>query len=110
LPEPPIADRAWLDEAAVEKQGRRLLALAAKTVLIGQHGRAPSIDYLVDQAHRAAAPRSPQIPAPAVASRRLPRAGKRQGMETRRNARLGQRRDCSGRPLASGGHGPIHIR
>src|SRR3954464_4455716 len=38
------------DEAAVEKQGRRLLALGCKTVLIkGGHGEgAESIDYLVD--------------------------------------------------------------
>jgi hydroxymethylpyrimidine/phosphomethylpyrimidine kinase len=38
------------DEAAVEKQGRRLLALGCKVVLIkGGHGEgAESIDYLVD--------------------------------------------------------------
>jgi hydroxymethylpyrimidine/phosphomethylpyrimidine kinase len=38
------------DEAAVEKQGRRLLALGCKTVLIkGGHGQgAESIDYLID--------------------------------------------------------------
>jgi hydroxymethylpyrimidine/phosphomethylpyrimidine kinase len=38
------------DEAAVEQQGRRLLALGCKTVLIkGGHGQgAESIDYLID--------------------------------------------------------------
>ena len=49
------------DEAAVEQQGRRLLALGCKTVLIkGGHGQgAESIDYLIDSSGVAtlAAPR-----------------------------------------------------
>ena len=44
------AEGVAADEAAVEKQGRRLLALGCKTVLIkGGHGEgAESVDYLVD--------------------------------------------------------------
>ena len=97
------------DEAAVEKQGRRLLALGCKVVLIkGGHGEgAESIDYLIDSSGVTA------LAAPRIATKNTHGTGcslssaiaaglaKGEGMETRRAQRqgLGQRRDCGGGPF-----------
>ena len=97
------------DEAAVEKQGRRLLALGCKAVLIkGGHGEgAESIDYLIEflRCHRTrrAAHRHKKYPRHRLLALLgdCRGAGEGRGHGNRRAQRqgLGQRRDCRGRPL-----------
>ena len=97
------------DEAAVEKQGRRLLALGCKAVLIkGGHGKgAESIDYLIDSNGTIA------LAAPRIATKNTHGTGcsfvlgdcrgtgEGRGHGNRRAQRqgLGQRRDRRRRPL-----------
>ena len=107
------------DEAAVEKQGRRLLALGCKAVLIkGGHGEgAESIDYLIDSSGVIA------LAAPRIATKNTDGTGcslssaiaaglaKGEGMESAvRNAKA-----CASAAIAAAdrfsvghGHGPIH--
>ena len=97
------------DEAAVEKQGRRLLALGCKAVLIkGGHGEgAESIDYLIEfhwchrtgrAAHRYKKYARHRLLALLGDCRRV---GEGRGHGNRRAQRqgLGQRRDCRRRPF-----------
>ena len=97
------------DEAAVEKQGRRLLALGCKAVLIkGGHGEgAESIDYLVgrerhDHAGRAAH-RDEEYPRhrllAVIGDCRRACKGRGHGDRGSQRQGLGQRRDCRRRPL-----------
>ena len=97
------------DEAAVEKQGRRLLALGCKAVLIkGGHGEgAESIDYLINSSGVIA------LAAPRIATKNTHGTGcslssaiaaglaKGEGMESRRAQGQGlrQRCHCRCRPL-----------
>ena len=107
------------DEAAVEKQGRRLLALGCKTVLIkGGHGEgAESIDYLVDSSGVVA------LAAPRVATKNTHGTGcslssaiaaglaKGEDMETAvRNAKawVSAAIAAADRFSVGHGHGPIH--
>ena len=107
------------DEAAVEKQGRRLLALGCKTVLIkGGHGEgAESIDYLVNSSGVIA------LAAPRVATKNTHGTGcslssaiaaglaKGEGMETAvRNAKawVSAAIAAADRFSVGHGHGPIH--
>jgi hydroxymethylpyrimidine/phosphomethylpyrimidine kinase len=107
------------DEATVEKQGRRLLALGCKTVLIkGGHGQgAESIDYLVDSSGVIA------LAAPRVATKNTHGTGcslssaiaaglaKGEGMETAvRSAKAWVSAAIAGadRFSVGHGHGPIH--
>ena len=107
------------DEAAVEKQGRRLLALGCKTVLIkGGHGEgAESIDYLVDSSGVIA------LAAPRVATKNTHGTGcslssaiaaglaKGEAMETAvRNAKawVSAAIAAADRFSVGHGHGPIH--
>ena len=107
------------DEAAVEKQGKRLLALGCKAVLIkGGHGEgAESIDYLINSPVSPCSPRraSPRkIPtAPAARSSSAIAAGlaKGEGMETAvRNAKAWVSAAIAeaDRFSVGHGHGPIH--
>jgi len=107
------------DEATVEKQGRRLLALGCKAVLIkGGHGEgAESIDYLVDSSGVTA------LAAPRVATKNTHGTGcslssaiaaglaKGEGMETAvRNAKawVSAAIAAADRFSVGRGHGPIH--
>ena len=107
------------DEAAVEKQGRRLLALGCKAVLIkGGHGEgAESIDYLVDSSGVTA------LAAPRIATKNTHGTGcslssaiaaglaKGDGMESAvRNAKAWVRAAIAAadRFSVGRGHGPIH--
>ena len=107
------------DEATVEKQGRRLLALGCKAVLIkGGHGEgAESIDYLVDSSGVTA------LAAPRVATKNTHGTGcslssaiaaglaKGEGMETAvRNAKawVSAAIAAADRFSVGHGHGPIH--
>ena len=107
------------DEATVEKQGRRLLALGCKAVLIkGGHGEgAESIDYLVDSSGITA------LAAPRVATKNTHGTGcslssaiaaglaKGEGMETAvRNAKawVSAAIAAADRFSVGRGHGPIH--
>ena len=107
------------DEAAVEKQGRRLLALGCKAVLIkGGHGEgAESIDYLVDSSGVIA------LAAPRIATKNTHGTGcslssaiaaglaKGEGMETAvRNAKawVSAAIAAAYRFSVGHGHGPIH--
>jgi hydroxymethylpyrimidine/phosphomethylpyrimidine kinase len=107
------------DEAAVEKQGRRLLALGCKAVLIkGGHGEgAESIDYLIDSAGVIA------LAAPRIATKNTHGTGcslssaiaaglaKGEGMETAvRNAKawVSAAITAADRFSVGHGHGPIH--
>ena len=107
------------DEAAVEKQGRRLLALGCKVVLIkGGHGEgAESIDYLVDSSGVIA------LAAPRIATKNTHGTGcslssaiaaglaKGEGMETAvRNAKawVSAAIAAADRFSVGHGHGPIH--
>ena len=107
------------DEAAVEKQGRRLLALGCKAVLIkGGHGEgAESIDYLIDSSGVTA------LAAPRIATKNTHGTGcslssaiaaglaKGEGMETAvRNAKawVSAAIAAADRFSVGHGHGPIH--
>ena len=107
------------DEAAVEKQGRRLLALGCKAVLIkGGHGEgAESIDYLIDSSGVVA------LAAPRIATKNTHGTGcslssaiaaglaKGEGMETAvRNAKafVSAAIAAADRFCVGHGHGPIH--
>ena len=107
------------DEAAVEKQGRRLLALGCKAVLIkGGHGEgAESIDYLIDSSGVIA------LAAPRIATKNTHGTGcslssaiaaglaKGEGMETAvRNAKawVSAAIAAADRFSVGHGHGPIH--
>jgi len=107
------------DEAAVEKQGRRLLALGCKAVLIkGGHGEgAESIDYLVDSSGVTV------LAAPRVATKNTHGTGcslssaiaaglaKGEGMESAvRNAKawVSAAIAAADRFSVGHGHGPIH--
>jgi hydroxymethylpyrimidine/phosphomethylpyrimidine kinase len=107
------------DEAAVENQGRRLLALGCKAVLIkGGHGKgAESIDYLVDSSGVTA------LAAPRIATKNTHGTGcslssavaaglaKGEGMETAvRNAKawVSAAIAAADRFSVGRGHGPIH--
>ena len=107
------------DEATVEKQGRRLLALGCKAVLIkGGHGEgAESIDYLVDSSGVTA------LAAPRIATKNTHGTGcslssaiaaglaKGEGMETAvRNAKawVSAAIAAADRFSVGRGHGPIH--
>jgi hydroxymethylpyrimidine/phosphomethylpyrimidine kinase len=107
------------DEATVEKQGRRLLALGCKTVLIkGGHGEgAESIDYLVDSSGVTA------LAAPRIATKNTHGTGcslssaiaaglaKGEGMETAvRSAKAWVSAAIAeaDRFSVGRGHGPIH--
>jgi len=107
------------DEAAVEHQGRRLLALGCKTVLIkGGHGEGTeSIDYLIDSSGVIA------LAAPRVATKNTHGTGcslssaiaaglaKGEGMETAvRNAKawVSAAIAAADRFSVGRGHGPIH--
>ena len=107
------------DEATVEKQGRRLLALGCKVVLIkGGHGEgAESIDYLVDSSGVTA------LAAPRIATKNTHGTGcslssaiaaglaKGEGMETAvRNAKawVSAAIAAADRFSVGHGHGPIH--
>jgi len=107
------------DEAAVEKQGRRLLALGCKAVLIkGGHGDgAESIDYLVDSSGVTA------LAAPRIATKNTHGTGcslssaiaaglaKGEGMETAvRNAKawVSAAIAAADRFSVGHGHGPTH--
>ena len=97
------------NEAAVEEQGKRLLTMGCKAVLIkGGHGEgAESIDYLVgserhDRAGRAAHcdPKYPRHRLFAVVGDcRRARKGRGHGDRGSQRQSLGQRCDCSGGPL-----------
>jgi hydroxymethylpyrimidine/phosphomethylpyrimidine kinase len=107
------------DEAAVEKQGRRLLALGCRAVLIkGGHGEgAESIDYLIDRAGVIA------LAAPRIATKNTHGTGcslssaiaaglaKGEGMESAvRNAKafVSAAIAAADRFSVGHGHGPIH--
>ncbi|MEH2526430.1 MULTISPECIES: bifunctional hydroxymethylpyrimidine kinase/phosphomethylpyrimidine kinase [unclassified Bradyrhizobium] len=107
------------DEAAVEQQGRRLLALGCKAVLIkGGHGEgAESIDYLIDSTGVTA------LAAPRIATKNTHGTGcslssaiaaglaKGEGMETAvRNAKawISAAIAAADRFSVGHGHGPIH--
>ena len=107
------------DEAAVERQGRRLLALGCKAVLIkGGHGEgAESIDYLIDSSGVTA------LAAPRIATKNTHGTGcslssaiaaglaKGEGMETAvRNAKawVSAAIAAADRFSVGHGHGPIH--
>jgi hydroxymethylpyrimidine/phosphomethylpyrimidine kinase len=107
------------DEAAVEKQGRRLLALGCKAVLIkGGHGEgAESIDYLVDSSGVTA------LAAPRIATKNTHGTGcslssaiaaglaKGEGLESAvRNAKawVSAAIAAADRFSVGHGHGPIH--
>ena len=107
------------DEAAVEKQGRRLLALGCKAVLIkGGHGEgAESIDYLVDSSGVIA------LAAPRIATKNTHGTGcslssaiaaglaKGEGMETavrKAKAFVSAAIAAADRFSVGHGHGPIH--
>ena len=107
------------DEAAVEKQGRRLLALGCKAVLIkGGHGEgAESIDYLIDSSGVIA------LAAPRIATKNTHGTGcslssaiaaglaKGEGMEIAvRNAKawVSAAIAAADRFSVGHGHGPIH--
>jgi len=107
------------DEAAVEKQGRRLLALGCKAVLIkGGHGQgAESIDYLID------ANGTIKLAAPRIATKNTHGTGcslssaiaaglaKGEGMETAvRHAKawVSAAIAAADRFSVGRGHGPIH--
>ena len=107
------------DEAAVEKQGRRLLALGCKAVLIkGGHGEgAESIDYLVDSSGVTA------LAAPRIATKNTHGTGcslssaiaaglaKGEGVESAvRNAKawVSAAIAAADRFSVGHGHGPIH--
>jgi hydroxymethylpyrimidine/phosphomethylpyrimidine kinase len=107
------------DEAAVEKQGRRLLALGCKAVLIkGGHGEgAESIDYLVDSSGVTA------LAAPRIVTKNTHGTGcslssaiaaglaKGEGMETavrKAKAFVSAAIAAADRFSVGHGHGPIH--
>jgi hydroxymethylpyrimidine/phosphomethylpyrimidine kinase len=107
------------DEAAVEQQGRRLLALGCKSVLIkGGHGQgAESIDYLIDSSGVIT------LAAPRVATKNTHGTGcslssaiaaglaKGEGMETAvRNAKawVSAAIAAADRFSVGRGHGPVH--
>ncbi len=107
------------DEAAVEQQGRRLLALGCKAVLIkGGHGEgAESIDYLVDSSGVTA------LAAPRIATKNTHGTGcslssaiaaglaKGEGMETavrKAKAFVSAAIAAADRFSVGRGHGPIH--
>jgi hydroxymethylpyrimidine/phosphomethylpyrimidine kinase len=107
------------DEAAVEKQGRRLLALGCKTVLIkGGHGEgAESIDYLIDSSGVTA------LAAPRIATKNTHGTGcslssaiaaglaKGEGMESavrKAKAFVSAAIAAADRFSVGHGHGPIH--
>ena len=107
------------DEAAVEKQGRRLLALGCKAVLIkGGHGEgAESIDYLIDSSGVTA------LAAPRIATKNTHGTGcslssaiaaglaKGEGMETavrKAKAFVSAAIAAADRFSVGHGHGPIH--
>ena len=96
-------------EAAVENQGKRLLAMGCRAVLIkGGHGQgAESIDYLVDckRRHRAgrAAHRHQKYPRHrllvVIGDRRRACEGRGHGNRRAQRQGLDQRGDCGGRPF-----------
>jgi hydroxymethylpyrimidine/phosphomethylpyrimidine kinase len=107
------------DEATVEKQGRRLLALGCKAVLIkGGHGEgAESIDYLIDSSGVVA------LAAPRIATKNTHGTGcslssaiaaglaKGEGMETalrKAKAFVSAAIAAADRFSVGHGHGPIH--
>jgi hydroxymethylpyrimidine/phosphomethylpyrimidine kinase len=107
------------DEAAIEKQGRRLLALGCKAVLIkGGHGEgAESIDYLIDSSGVTA------LAAPRIATKNTHGTGcslssaiaaglaKGEGMETavrKAKAFVSAAIAAADRFSVGHGHGPIH--
>ncbi|MGY2905104.1 bifunctional hydroxymethylpyrimidine kinase/phosphomethylpyrimidine kinase [Bradyrhizobium sp. URHC0002] len=107
------------DEAAVEKQGRRLLALGCRAVLIkGGHGEgAESIDYLIDSSGVTA------LAAPRIATKNTHGTGcslssaiaaglaKGEGMETavrKAKAFVSAAIAAADRFSVGHGHGPIH--
>jgi hydroxymethylpyrimidine/phosphomethylpyrimidine kinase len=114
-----LGEAVATDEAAVEQQGRRLLTLGCKTVLIkGGHGAgADSIDYLIDSSGVTA------LAAPRVATKNTHGTGcslssaiaaglaKGEGMETAvRNAKawVSAAIAAADRFSVGRGHGPIH--
>ena len=106
-------------EAAIEDQGKRLLAMGCRAVLIkGGHGQgAETIDYLFD-ANGTIALAAPRIATQnthgtgcSLSSAIAAGAGERRGPGDRCPQRQGldQRRDIGGRPLQRRPrHGPIH--
>jgi hydroxymethylpyrimidine/phosphomethylpyrimidine kinase len=114
-----LGEKVATDEAAVEQQGRRLLTLGCKTVLIkGGHGAgAESIDYFIDSSGVTA------LAAPRVATKNTHGTGcslssaiaaglaKGEGMETAvRNAKawVSAAIAAADRFSVGHGHGPVH--